>query len=103
MWLIGLGLFVFGVFLLVLGGLFFFTLILIPFAIVAGLIGLLLLIIGAIAAILHPTHHSHYHMAQEQATGHQVLSGQVKYCTRCGTANAVQNEYCAKCGKKFLE
>jgi membrane-bound ClpP family serine protease len=103
MWLIGLGLFIFGVCLLVLGGIFFITLILIPFAIIAGLIGIVLLIAGAIAAILHPTHRHHYHVTQEPTTQQQAVPGQVKYCTRCGTANAVQNEYCAKCGKKFLE
>ncbi|XHH10116.1 MAG: hypothetical protein ACFCUE_05645 [Candidatus Bathyarchaeia archaeon] len=103
MWLIGLGLFIFGVFLLILGGIFFITLILIPFAIIAGIIGLILLIAGGLAAILHPTHyHTNHYTAQEQTTSHQV-SGQIKYCTRCGTPNDTQNVYCAKCGKKFLE
>jgi hypothetical protein len=104
MWLIGLGLFIFGMFLLVIGGILFFTFILIPFAIIAGFIGLVLLIAGALGAIFHRTSHVHYHYAEPgQTAGHPQQSGQVKYCTRCGTANPIQNVYCAKCGNKFLE
>jgi hypothetical protein len=62
MWVFGLGLMLVGVFLLVVGGLFFLTIILIPFAIIAALIGLVLLVLGGLAALIRGAMHvEHIH------------------------------------------
>jgi hypothetical protein len=98
MWVIGLGLLIGGVFLLVIGGILFFTIILIPLAIIAALVGFVLLIAGALAAVFRPSHHYHSHYS-----GYSVPSDQVKYCIRCGAPNPKESMYCANCGKKFLE
>jgi hypothetical protein len=101
MWIFGLGLILAGVFLLVVGGIFFLTIILIPFAIIAALIGLVLLVVGGLAAltrgVLHVEHH-HTTPAQSYAS-----SQTVKYCTNCGAPNPKKAVYCANCGKQFLE
>ncbi len=99
MWVIGLGLLIGGLFLLALGGILFFTIIFIPFAIVAAIIGFILLIAGVLAAVLNPSH-IHYHSHPGEYT---VDSGQIKYCTRCGAPNAKESVYCSNCGKRFLE
>lgn len=61
MWIFGLGLMLVGVFLLVVGGIFFLTIILIPFAIIAALIGIGLLIVGGLAALIRGTIHIEHH------------------------------------------
>jgi|GEM_PF-5355139 Ribosomal protein L40E len=100
MWFFGLGLLLAGALLLVVGGIFFFTIILIPFAIIAALIGIVLIVVGVLAAlargVLHVEHHTTSAYAYEP-------SQTVKYCTRCGAPNPKEALYCANCGKKFLE
>jgi hypothetical protein len=90
--LLGVGLLIAGVFLMLIAGFLFFTIILIPLAIIAGIIGLMLLIGGLVAAVARTAYHSHnYH----------AYSGGVKYCPVCGVQNAVENKYCRNCGTMF--
>jgi ribosomal protein L40E len=100
MWIFGLGLMLVGVFLLVVGGIFFLTIILIPFAIIAALIGIGLLIVGGLAALIRGTVHVEHHTTPAPA---YQPSQTVKYCTRCGAPNPKEAVYCANCGKQFLE
>jgi hypothetical protein len=102
MWLFGLGILLAGVFLLVVGGIFFLTIILIPFAIIAVLIGIGLLIIGGLVALVRGTVHIEHHTTPPQAPAYQP-SQTVKYCTRCGAPNPKESVYCANCGKQFHE
>jgi membrane-bound ClpP family serine protease len=100
MWIAGLGLLLAGVFLLVLGGIFFITIILIPLAIIAALIGIILLVIGVLAVLARGVlyverHTTPVHVYEAFQT--------VKYCTRCGAPNPKEAVYCANCGKQFLE
>lgn len=101
MWIFGLGLMLIGVFLLVVGGIFFLTIILIPFAIIAALIGIGLLIVGGLAALIRGTMHVEHHHTTPPPV-YQATQN-MKYCTRCGAPNPVESVYCANCGKKFLE
>lgn len=89
--LLGLGLLVAGLFVIVFAGFMFLTIILIPFAIIAGIIGLIMVIAGIIAAFAKTT------------TTHQTYSGKVKYCSVCGAKNAIENRYCGNCGSKFSQ
>jgi ribosomal protein L40E len=100
MWIIGLGLLIGGLFLLLLGGILIFTIIFIPFAIIAAIIGFILLIAGALAAIFNPSHIHHHHSHPGE---YSANAGQVKYCTRCGAPNPKESIYCSNCGKRFLE
>jgi ribosomal protein L40E len=100
MWLFGLGLLLAGVFLLVVGGIFFLTILLIPFAIIAVLIGIGLLVIGGLAALARGVLDIEHH----KTPPHAYQSSQtVKYCTRCNAPNPKEAVYCANCGKQFLE
>jgi ribosomal protein L40E len=101
MWLFALGIFLAGIFLLVLGGIFFLTIILIPFAIIALLIGIGLLIVGGLAALVRGTLHVEHHTTPVPPV--YQPSQTVKYCTRCGAPNPKEAVYCANCGNKFLE
>jgi hypothetical protein len=83
-----------GIFLLLFAGFLFLTLILIPFAIIAGIIGLITLIAGLMAAVARGSHHVYYN---------QAYSGEVKYCPICGVSNALENKYCRNCGTKFTD
>jgi ribosomal protein L40E len=85
--LLGVGLLVAGLFLMVIAGFLFFTIILIPFAIIAGIIALMMLISGLAVALVRPTY--------------QAYSGEVKYCPVCGVQNPMENKYCRNCGTKF--
>jgi hypothetical protein len=100
MWVFGLGLMLVGVFLLVVGGLFFLTIILIPFAIIAALIGLVLLVLGGLAALIRGAMHVEHYPPPVPT---YEYSQNLKYCTRCGAPNPKESVYCASCGKKFLE
>ena len=102
MWLIGLGLMLIGVFLIVVGGFFFLTIILIPFAILAALIGVGLIIIGGLAALIRGVVHVEHHTTPQPAPVYQPTQT-VKYCTRCGAPNPIENVYCGNCGKQFIE
>jgi ribosomal protein L40E len=90
--LLGAGLLVAGLILMVFAGFLFFTIILIPLAIIAGIIGVIMLIAGLVAAVARTTYHGYYHNA---------YSGEVKYCPVCGVQNAMENKYCRNCGTKF--
>jgi hypothetical protein len=99
MWVPGSGLLIAGLFVLVIGGFLFFTFILIPLAIIAAIIGVILLIAGFFALLVrgimhvgYPTHEHHHH-----------YSTNLKYCSKCGASNAKGNLYCSNCGQKFLE
>jgi hypothetical protein len=102
MWIFGLGLMLIGVFLLVVGGIFFLTIILIPFAILAVLIGIGLLVIGGLAALIRGAVHVEHHTTPPPAPVYQP-SQTLKYCTRCGAPNPKEAVYCANCGKQFQE
>jgi ribosomal protein L40E len=99
MWPLGLGLLIAGLFVLVIGGLLFLTFILIPLAIIAAIIGVILLVAGFLAllvrGVMHVGYHSHEH--------HHPYSADVKYCSRCGAPNPKGNLYCSNCGQKFVE
>jgi hypothetical protein len=90
--LLGAGLLVAGLILMVFAGFLFFTIILFPLAIIAGIIGAIMLIAGLVAAVARTTYHGYYHYA---------YSGEVKYCPVCGVQNAMENKYCRNCGTKF--
>jgi hypothetical protein len=92
--LLGVGLLIAGIFLLVFAGFLFLTIILIPLAIVAGIIGVIILIAGIVSAAARTTYHAYHH---------HTHPGQVKYCPGCGIPSAVENKYCRDCGTKFLE
>lgn len=85
--LLGFSLLVFGLFLMLLAGVLFLTIILIPFAIIAGIVGLIMVITCLAVAFAMKTY--------------QVYSQGVKYCTVCGAQNAMENKYCKNCGTKF--
>jgi hypothetical protein len=72
---------------MLVAGVLFLTIILIPFAIIAGIIGLIILIAGLATAFTRTTY--------------QEYSREVKYCTVCGVQNTVENKYCRNCGTKF--
>ena len=61
--LLGAGLLVAGLILMVFAGFLFFTIILIPLAIIAGIIGVIMLIAGLVAAVARTTYHGYYHNA----------------------------------------
>jgi uncharacterized iron-regulated membrane protein len=86
--------------LLVVGGIFFLTFILIPFAIIAALIGIVLLFVGGLAALVRGTVHVEHHTTPVPV---YQPSQTMKYCTRCGAPNPKEGVYCANCGKQFLE
>jgi predicted membrane protein len=93
--LIGVSSLIAGLFLMLFAGFLFFTIILIPFAIVAVIIGVILLIAGFFAALVRTTTHNAHH--------HHATSGEVKYCSVCGAPNATENRYCGNCGAKFSQ
>lgn len=102
--LLGLIMFITGIFLMALGVFFFITIILIPLAFVAGLIGLILLVGGALTISSHRYHHvEHQQVDYTRDTTYSVYPGGVKYCSRCGTPNAKSSAFCVNCGKEFLE
>jgi hypothetical protein len=84
---LGVGLLVVGLFLMVFAGFLFFTIILIPLAIIAGIVGLMILIAGIAVALARPAY--------------QAVSGEVKYCPACGVQNAMENKFCRNCGTQL--
>jgi hypothetical protein len=107
--LLGFGLLITGLFLMLFAGVLFFTIILIPLAIIAGFIGLIILITGVLTKIVVssppqvPTTYTEPKYTVNALVADQVYSGKVKYCTACGIPNVVDNKFCRECGKKFLE
>jgi hypothetical protein len=106
--LLRFGLMIFGLFLMLFAGFLFLTIILIPLAIIAGFIGLIIFIAGILTKIvLSPpprvsTTYVEPKYAANAQTADQVYSGKVKYCTSCGIPNAMGNRFCRACGKKFF-
>ena len=102
MWLLGLGLLIAGFFVLVIGGFLFFTFILIPLAIIAAIIGVILLIGGFLALLVRGVMHVGYN-THEHNHHYSTNTTNIKYCSRCGAPNAKGNLHCSNCGQKFLE
>jgi predicted lipid-binding transport protein (Tim44 family) len=104
------GLIIGGLFLMFVGIFLFFTLIFTLFGILCGFVGFVMLIAGLATSSPERVQYVYqqqpptvvYPPPQPQQQPYSNQAG-VKYCVACGAPNSMSNQFCGKCGKKFLE
>jgi hypothetical protein len=108
------GLIIGGLFLMFVGGILFYTIIFTLFGILCGVIGFIMLIVGLVTlskpsqvttTVYTPAYTPPVYAPPVYPQPPPVTSTYqgVKYCTACGTPSPKENQYCGKCGKRFLE